>query len=245
MARDEERYDDQSDFAEPGEGPKKKKSSLCGCCLLGCGAVLIFLIVGAVVIAYQADDWAAGFVDMVAEEIAKDAKIPEGEKQRALAEVKRLTDRMRAGELSWDQIFQVTKAVFEGPVIGMVTWGAFAERYIPDSNLSPSEKAAAMKTVGRFVQGVLDRKISVEEGKAIYELVTVPKAGNPNQREPKQRLTPAELEKVLGLMKDAADRAGVADETPPRPDVADALKEAIDRGLGESSTGGGDDRAAD
>jgi hypothetical protein len=137
------------------------------------------------------------------------------------------------------------RTVANGPLIPAATVLSARQKYLETSDLSPAEKAAAIRSLQRYARGVFEKKIPVESVHAVIEPVAAPTERENRQVQKdadgneivlvrvgqpgllfKNDATRAEIDQFLALAKQVADDARIPDE-PFEPDWGLELKKAI------------------
>jgi len=160
----------------------------------------------------------------------RESDLPEEEKQAIIAQVDRVVDQYKSGQISTQQLQRVMQELAESPLMGAILIYSVEVQYVQPSGLSDEEKQQARRTLQRVLRGATEEKIRLEELEAAMEHVTVKRANG--QRELKQKVTDDELRAFLAALKKKADEAEIPDE-PFEIKISEEFRQAVDRALGE------------
>jgi hypothetical protein len=188
------------------------------------GVVLLLCVISGIYVAMHWKGWAADFANVAAQEVIREAGLPENQRDAILSEVKQFGEDFKAGRVTMEELGRVAKAIADSPVLPVAGVQAAQYKYIEPSDMSPDEKAAGVRSLQRFARGVHERKISKE----IVDDVIKPVAEmKPNGRwSIKDNPTRMELDQFIDNAKARADEAMIPNE-PFDLDIADELRKAI------------------
>jgi hypothetical protein len=201
-------------------------------CFIGCLAVAVvaMLLLAAVGI-WMWRNWrdlaATGATEVVSQMIDT-TDLPVEERQEMKVELRRLTDALREGRLSIEQLVGIVESVVHSPLLTLFVVSAFEKQYLEASGLSEEEKAEGRRALRRFVRGAVDRKISEDASDAVLSHVAEKQPDGTWQL--KQRVSDAELRAALAAAARAAEEAGIPEE-PEAVDASAELKRIVDEAM--------------
>lgn len=218
------------------DGTPEKKKGLSGCAIagIGCGIIVVLLLIAAVIGALWLRDNGRNFgtdlaVTMMKEGL-KELDVPDDQRQRMHARIDEVGNDFKEGKLDLEQVQAIFEKIGNGPLMPAGV-SLFVKRvYIRDSGLDEAEKEAAHVAIQRFARGVIDESIPKAKREAVLDMISTKDAkGN---RQFKEKLTDAELRAFIEAVSKAADEAGVPTEVP-EINFADEFDKAIDEALGQ------------
>jgi hypothetical protein len=236
MSESDQDFLERQDEFEDRRPPQKEGLSGCAIAAIGCGVVLvILLIVGGLGIWWVANN-ARTFGAEIAAEVLKaslqELDLPPDQQTRIDARIDDIAQQFKDEKLNGEDVGRIFQRIAEGPLMP-AGLALFVKRvYIRDSGLSDDEKAAAEVAIHRFARGVIDESIPEAEREAVLD--TISSMDAQGQREFKQKLTDDEVRAFVDAAKQAADDAGVAEDVP-EINFADEFDKAIDEALGETA----------
>lgn len=225
---------------------RKKESGGCGSMLMtGCTVIIVgfivFLLGFGIYAYYKAEDWtrdsAAYLLEHAAQAGVKQLKLPtKEEEEKILVPVRELAGKIRAKQVSPEQAKAIATAVMESPAILAILCRTAELQYLNPSGLSEKEKTSASADVNRFLYALISEKVDKATLQSLKDIAFVEVVGQ-NQPQLKEKLTDEELRQALGIIKDAAEKAGVTGRQPPF-DLGDAIRKAIDKGMSTAASSG-------
>ena len=226
----------ESDFFEPDDQevqPKKKGLSGCAIAGIGCGVIVVLLLIvagiGAWWVSKHGRQLGTDFAVTAMKEGLKELDVPDDQRQRMHARIDEVGQQFKEGKLELQQVGAIFEKLSQSPILPAGV-SLFVKRvYIRDSGLDDVEKEAAHLAIQRFSRGVIDESIPEAERESVLDRIST-KDLNGN-RQFKQKLTDAELRDFIEAVTKAADDAGVAAEVP-EINFADEFDKAIDEALG-------------
>lgn len=227
----------ESDFFEPDDQevqPKKKGLSGCAIAGIGCGVIVVLLLIvagiGAWWVSKHGRQLGTDFAVTAMKEGLKELDVPDDQRQRMHARIDEVGQQFKEGKLELQQVGAIFEKLSQSPILPAGV-SLFVKRvYIRDSGLDDVEKEAAHLAIQRFSRGVIDESIPEAERESVLDRIST-KDLNGN-RQFKQKLTDAELRDFIEAVTKAADDAGVAAEVP-EINFADEFDKAIDEALGQ------------
>jgi len=206
-------------------------------CLIGCLVILLLaaLVCGGVgwYVYANLGQFKTVISDAAREAIVagiRDSDLEEDEKQAIIAQVDRVVEKYKSGQITTQQLQRVMQELAESPLMGAILIYTVETQYVQPSGLGDEEKQQAQRTLQRVLRGVTERKIRVEELESAMEHVTVEQANGTRQL--KNKISDEELRSFLAELKDKADQAEIPDE-PFEIRISEEFRNAIDRALGE------------
>ena len=204
--------------------PSKGKGCLKGCLII----TAVLLIIGALGIWYTATHWhgwVASLFDNLVDETLNQVDLPETEKAEIQDQVKRVTDALREGRITNQQVGRLIEQLAESPLVGAWILFTIEQQYLDASGLSDEEKEAGRKAWQRVTHGVRDRQISEHDLDALLHHIGT--KNQDGQWEPRETISDEELSAFLDECGRLADKAGVAEEVDS-VDLSEELKRIID-----------------
>lgn len=214
--------------------PQKRSGGMT--CLWGClGALVVMAILcggGAIWSYYYLPGIMAGQAGQLIAQVIDESDLPAEDKTQVKAQVTRVVDAFRSGQINFEKLGEVVKQLMESPVMGSMMLYAVEEKYIKPSGLSEEEKQQARLTLQRVLRGVVEEKIDTEELEPA--LSSVMEDGPNDQKKLKEKVTDEELRTFIAELKKFADEAEIPDE-PYQVRIGEEVKKAVDKALGEGS----------
>jgi hypothetical protein len=231
-------YPQQTGEAFAAEVVEPPRRSGWTACLIGCLVIAVIgvCVCGGVVWYFYANvgHFKSLMADAARQAIVsgiRESELEESEKQAIIAQVDRVIDQYKAGDISLQQLQQVMEQLAESPLMGAIVVFSVEANYVEPSGLDEEEKQQARRTLQRVLRGVTEEKIRMEELEPAMEHVTVQRAGG--SRELKQSISDEDLRAFLSDLKEKADQAEIPDE-PFEIRISDEFRKAVDRALGEN-----------
>jgi tellurite resistance protein len=191
------------------------------------GVIFVCIVLGAIYVGMHWKQWTADFANVAAQELIKDAGLPDDQRERILADIKQLGDDFKTGKITTEQLTRVVKTVSESPLVPLAGVQVARHQYIEPSDMTEAEKSAAVLTVQRFARGVFEKKIPKE---AVDDVVKPIADLRQNGRwRLKEKPTRMELEQFIENCKAKADAAMIPNE-PFDVNIAEELSKAIHGG---------------
>jgi len=227
-------------MSENFQGETRKPSG-CGTWMVrGCCVLLVLVVVlAAVGFLFGRSLFQRGsgvMVEVLAEKELEKRQCPESLRPVLMEPLRELTAEIKAGRVPAEKMNDIGKELFKGSVLGPVLAPTFQATYIDPSSLSPIEKQILSRDVSRYAEGLRLQKIPEQTAGEIWNLVSEFRPGtghDPDELQLKKTLTPEELKAAVEIMRVAANKAGMAEETftfQPQ----DEIRQAIQRGLGRT-----------
>ena len=218
---------------EPYESdePDRTKSRMSGC-LVGClgafGVSVILLVVAAVWISRNWQDWVADFCLHAIDTMVESSDLPELEKKEIQIQVVRVADAFSAGELPAEKMALIVEYFKESPLLTSMVVASVERKYFDRSGLTDEEKEQGRIDLRRFVRGMVDEEIDEDAFHAAVEPITDKRPdGGWRIRE---TVTDDQLRALLKAAKEKADAAGIPAEVE-EVDPSDEVQRIIDAAL--------------
>jgi len=205
-----------------------RRGSVAKGCLI---ATVIFLVIAigiGVWVAMNWKSWTASGMKAVTKEIVASSVMPEEEKTRVIARVDAVADDFKAGKISLVQLGSVMKAFGESTIVPLGTLLNADKKYISASTLSDADKADARLTMQRYMRGLVEKTLTVQDFDTAAALITATDANG--KTTPKATLTDAELTAFVAKLKAKADEAKISVE-PYKFDFATQIDKVITEAL--------------
>jgi hypothetical protein len=218
-------------YGNEGVEPKQPRSKWTTCligCLVVSGVVLVICIAIGIWVANNFRGWAADISDRVIRETVEESDLPPQEKAEVIAEVDRVNDGFRDGQVSVEQVGMIVQNVMESPLMPSIVASAIAMRYFDESGLNAEEKAQGKITLQRFARGMIDEKIPQQGIDAVMTHVATRQSDGEWRLRPK--VSDADLKAALAEAKTQADTAEIP-EQPEEVDPSDEIKKIIDEAM--------------
>jgi len=160
--------------------------------------------------------------------IVEESELDEEEKQAIIAQVDRVVDKYKSGEISTEDLGRIMEELAESPLFGLIMIYSIEAKYVAPSGLSDEEKEEARVTLQRVLRGVYEETIDPNELEPLMDHMTV-ETPDGNGRL-KERVTDQELRDFLAECKKKADEAEVPEE-PYEVKISEEFRRAVDNAL--------------
>ncbi len=219
--------------------------------LVGCGVVLLVLIilvgVGAYFVISNIRGWTADASTKAIDQMLTEAKIDPNEHAEIMVHVESLMTRFEDGEIEWVQLGQVAEQLAQSPVVPSAMVISIDRLYIAQSELEDEEKAQARVDLARYMQGLFDKTIDPDTMNDVLEPAITHSPDDDDIRlnlkldengrtitalKSADQVSTEELRELIANAKALADEAGVT-ENPEPVDLSDEVQKAIATALGE------------
>lgn len=219
--------------------------------LMGCGVVLVVLVIlaaiGGYIVATNWRGWTASTTTKMIDSMLTKAQIDPVEHQEIMAHINTTMERFENKEITVEQIGRIVEELAESPVIPAALVIGLDKLYITSSDLPEEERAQARIDLTRFTQGLFDESI---EPTAIDEVLEPVITHKPDKDDIKlnlkldengrtitalrsaDKVSDEELRTLIATAKAKADEAGIGDNPSP-VDLSDEIARAIGIALGE------------
>jgi len=177
------------------------------------------------------------------------SEIPEDEKKDVIAQVDRVVNAYKAGEIDEKDLERLMEEFQGSPAFLLISAWGLEKSYLEPSGLSDEEKEQGRRTIQRAFRGLCEKKISQQQFQAV---VPTPDADNTHadleaemeaegDAPPMPPMPPApppggspltddKVRQMLTDLKKLADDAGISDE-PYTIDIGDEVKKTVDQAL--------------
>jgi hypothetical protein len=215
------------------EQAEKKSMGGCGKIAIGCGIVLVIVVIiaalGTWYVAKNARGWlATGFATGVNSAVEQSA-LPDEQKQAIQDRVEQISEDFAAGDITMEEL---GKAVEELDIENLIDAGMaqyVGAGLIDSSKLSDEDKAAGRQAFNRVAYGLLDDQIDSNDVQQILAPILLNPGSNDWQF--KQNPTTEEIKQVMDNATELADQAGVPADVE-EVDFGARVNEAFDEALG-------------
>lgn len=242
-----------SNIVESSTNPSKGRilPARRGNLLVGCGVVLLVLIilvgVGAYFVISNVRGWTADASTKAIDQMLTEAKIDPNEHAEIMVHVESLMTRFEDGEIEWVQLGQVAEQLAQSPVVPSAMVISIDRLYIAQSELEDEEKAQARVDLARYTQGLFDKSIEPDTMNDVLEPAITHSPDDDDIRlnlkidengrtitalKSADQVSTEELRELIANAKALADEAGVT-ESPEPVDLSDEVQKAIATALGE------------
>jgi len=228
-----------------------KHHSRRGNLLVGCGIVLLILIllagVGTYFVMTSWRGWTASGISSTFDSALTKAQIDPTEHAEIMIHVEELMTRFEDKEVSFEDLGRVVEELLESPVIPSAMVMGIDKLYINDSDLEDIEKVQGRIELARFTQGLFDETIESETLNAVLAPVMTNTPDDNDivlnlQVSPDSRTITAlrsadevsieDIQTLIANAKLQADEAGITD-SPATIDLSDEIAKAIGIALGD------------
>lgn len=229
----------------------RKHAARRGNLLVGCGVVLVvvivLLVVGGIFVAMNYKGWISNYSTNVVDTALTAAQVDPTEHAEIMVHVESLMTRFEDGEIGFDELGKIAEELMQSPVVPAAMVMAIDSLYISGSELEDAEKMQARTDLARYAQGLFDESISPNTVDDVLEPVITHNPDNDDIRlnlqidkngtsvtalKSADDVTTEELRTLIANAKAQADEVGVT-ETPQPIDLSDELAKAIGIALGE------------
>jgi uncharacterized protein YpmB len=242
-----------SNIVESSTNPSKGRMlpARRGNLLVGCGVVLLILIilvgVGAYFVYSNVRGWTADASTKAIDKMLTEAQIDPAEHAEIMVHVESLMTRFEDGDIEWNQLGQVVEQLAKSPVISSAMVISIDRLYVAQSELPEEEKAQARIDLARYTQGLFDKSIEPDSINDVLEPAITHSPDDNDIRlnlkidengrtitalKSADQVSTEELRELIASAKALADEAGVT-ETPEPVDLSDEVQKAIGIALGE------------
>jgi hypothetical protein len=228
MSIQETAYQNPTELPQKFDAPPKSHTGRN--CLIGCLGMLLLLVVACGVGGWWVYNYLPGILIGKARDAmvqgVNESPLAEADKKEVVAQIDRVVDAYKAGEIDANELGQVIDEVAKSPVMASFIVYAMSEKYIAPSGLSDEEKADARLIMQRILRGIVEGKIDPD--KLDLSAVTVKQPDG--KQELKEKITDEELRQLLVTLKKSADDAEIPDE-PYQVRIGEEVRKAVDRAL--------------
>ena len=210
--------------------PKWLKGCLIALLLLVC--VGYYLYVSALQYATTA---AADGIEFVVEEMCKQTEFPAEETIRIMHSLKKFTKKIRIGEIGVFDVMNVGKSLGTGYIPFLFMMKTFERKYLAPFDMDEKDRKAAERTVSRFQQGIVEKKIGIKKMEQLHSIFTeldikTFSGKKIKKTRLKDKLIKKELMECLKFMKTETDNIKIPDKDF-KIDLQVEIGKAIKRGL--------------
>ena len=193
--------------------------------------IIVAIVCGGMYYAYsQAGNLLANIGREAMVQAIEGSELPADQKTKMTAQIDRVANGYKAGEISFDQVTVILQKIGESSAISAIPVEVCKSIYIAPSGLSDEEKADANQQLQRITRGMFNEKIAQEELDPILEKVAR-KQGVGNWKF-EDKVTDDQLREMIEQCKILADAKNIPDEKF-EIDLAEELKKSIDEGLAQ------------
>lgn len=193
--------------------------------LFGCGFLVLLVILGAGTVYYYRHSLIASTINVVVGQWLADAGLPHENRAEIAKEIDRLTDAIRVGNLSAEQVSQVLQ---ESDVFYLLLLEGLHRAELPDSPLTPEQQEEARAQIQRVQRGVIEEKITGDQVFSAFDAI------RPQGTEKGGAVSPAEWETLVASAKTLADQANIESGTY-EIDLTAQVRDLVDALLGVTS----------
>ena len=197
---------------QPPELPKKKskKPLLFGCL----GLVLVFMlsaVLGIIYVVNNAKDIGYNLGAYAAKEASKAVLVENGFSEKDAAYILEPADdlvtALKDGKMTVDDLEPVMKHLIEEKTLKLALSHAFKSKYLKEGKYSELTLETAKKELSRVVEGLLKKKIDFSQMEEIADIILI--EDDQGNKTFKKELNLADLEKIIKLLRQAADNGNV------------------------------------
>lgn len=218
----------------PPAAPPPKESNWVPTCLIGCLVMFIgtVAVCGGVFwyVTSNVKRLATDFARNAAAQAIRDSELSDEDKDVVVAQIDRLADAYKAGDIELEDMGQIIEELFKSPLFAQIIITGAQEAYIKNSALSDDEKAEAKITLRRVIQGAIEEKISQSEIEELMDYISHDPGNGQRQMKPAHEVSEEELREFLAECKRLADEAEIPIDLPD-VNIGKEFKKAIDEAL--------------
>ena len=219
-------------WGPPTEPSQPQGRSWLPTCLIGC---LVVFVVGLLVcggalwfLAPKMREMGSDFARQAIVSTVNSSELSEDDKQDVTAQVDRVVDAYKTGEIGTQDVARIFEELSESPLFGLLIVFATETKYIDPSGLTDEEKTEGHLTLQRIARGVFEKKIDPEQLEAAMDHISDKKSdGN---RRFHDKVSDDALRAFLTDGKQVADTAEIPVE-PYALNVGEEFKRVIDSAL--------------
>lgn len=208
------------------EGPKK---SWWPTCLIGCFVMFVLVLiaggVGVWFLAKKGPAIAAEFARTAVTSAVNESDLPAEEKKEVVAQIDRLVDGFKSGEITAEELGTAMQNVMKSNVMAGFIVAGFKSQYVDNGSWSDEEKASASRSLERLWRGMDEGNVTMDDLEPLLNIVAT-KNGDTWQM--KQSLTDDEARQFVTKSAEIADQAAVPDEAYPIK-ISTTLKKFVDQ----------------
>ena len=231
-AMSEGQIEDQ--YEKDYEDTYREKSSGGGClkgCLIAGAICLVLFVVLGIWVYSNLRNWAADFGSFVVNSAIDQTELPAQEKEEIKVQVARVTDAVREGSLSDQQLETIMKGLIDSPLMSVIMVMGLEKKYFDKSGLEEAEKEEGRVALRRLMRGTINGDI--EETDFDEPLSKIADRQPDDTWKLRDSVTDEQLRELFQLAKQKADEAGVPEEVE-EVDPSDEMRRIIDDALGEA-----------
>lgn len=211
-----------------GRSDEPKKKSWWPTCLIGCFVMFVLILVGGGIgIWVLTKKGPAMFAEIARTGLTSavnESDLPAEEKQQVVAQIDRLVDGFKSGEITGEELGTAMQKVMESPVMAGFIVAGFKAQYVDNATWPDEEKASANRALERLWRGSDEGKITMNDLEPLLNIVAT-KTGNSWQMKPK--LSDEEVKQFVAKSSEIADTAAIPDEAYPIK-ISATLKKFVD-----------------
>lgn len=228
----DDRYDDVDDFGDADRDDRFRHAAddglqdyrppgMSGCAkfAIGCGIIMFVLLIAVGIgvwwISQNALEFGADLGGTLMKEGLKELRLPEDQKQRIFDRIDEVSQRVKDGETSVEEVGVLFKKIAESPLMPAGLALVVERVYLDESGFDEEEKAAAGIAIQRFTHGAISKAIPEATVNKVLDTVS----------------TSDELRAFVAAAIKAADEAEVPKDVP-KVNFADEFDKVIDEALG-------------
>ena len=229
----------------------RKHTTRRGNLLVGCGVVLvvviILLVIGGIFVAMNVRGWTANASTKAIDQMLTEAQIDPDEHAEIMVHIDSLMTRFVDGDVEWGQFGKIAEQLVHSPVVPAALVIGLDRLYLSNSGLASEEKVQSRIDLARYTQALFDDALPPE---SINDVLAPVITNNPDDNDIKLNLKMDENGRSITALKSAdevsdedlrtlvasakakADEAGIG-EKPVEIDLSDEIGKAIGIALGE------------
>jgi tRNA C32,U32 (ribose-2'-O)-methylase TrmJ len=200
---------------------------LIGCLVIG---VVGVLVCGGVVwyVARNVKRFASNVARQAIVGAVEQSDLPAEEKLAIVAQVDRVVDQVKSGQMTMEQLGRVLEEVGKSSVMQAIIVASIESQYVTRSGLSDEEKQTAHLTLQRVLRGIHEQKIKENDLEPALQDLSNQTQDGPRQLQ--DSVSDEQLRSFLTECKRVVDQAEVPEE-PFQLKLSDEFRRAIDRAL--------------
>lgn len=221
----------------PPQMPPPQKSNTLRNIFLGCGCLVLLMIVMTVGAGWWLAAYGPGLLaDAGAQALNQaiaESSLPADQKARLTARITQLQQDVKSGKIGFEQAGKIVTSIAESPILPAGTVYFIDEKYFKPSGLDEGEQELGKRAIQRVTRGMIEKKISESELKSVLAPISEPKPNRPDETQLKDKVTDDELRDFINRANALADLKQIDDE-PYEINIADEFDKAIDKAMEDS-----------
>lgn len=197
-------------------------------CLAAVVVVVVLLIVGGIFVYANWRGWAASAMRTMSQQIADESGLPAEQTSRIKGRLDTLAADFEAKKITTDQLSRVLQELGQGAIVPAGLIVQAREAHLAPSGLSPEEKSDARRQFARFLRGVSEGRVEIDDVNRALDMVSERRGDG--RRRPREKMGDDEVRALVASLKAKADDKKIPDEDYEF-NFADELDRTLDKAL--------------